>query len=206
MSESQFPTTPVKHAIFFRALAKVGNVSAAAREAGMDRRWVYTLREKDKAFAEAWDAAIEEVCDGLEAEAHRRAVQGVVKPLFHQGQPIYQYRTVTDDDGQPVKDGNGHDLREVVRDAQGQPVQAVEYTYSDALLMQQLKANLPWKYRESTSVELTGRGGGPLQVETTPLDSARKIAYALTLGLRAKALGATEVEPIEQLDDGSDLA
>jgi hypothetical protein len=72
-----------------------------------------------------------------------------------------------------------------------------EKQYSDSLLALMLKAKRRREYGDSSKVELTGADGGPVQIEDNPLQSARKIAFALALGLRAAA---------EQPDDGSDLA
>lgn len=74
-----------------------------------------------------------------------------------------------------------------------------EQQYSDSLLSQMLKAKRK-EYRDSSKLELTGAEGGPLQIEETPTQIARRIAFALALGLRA---AKQEASPP---DDGSDLA
>ena len=51
------------------------------------------MRKEDPVFAAAWDEAEEKAADVLEAEARRRAVLGVPKPLG---------KVVRDDDGQPI--------------------------------------------------------------------------------------------------------
>lgn len=60
-------------AVFLRVLAKDANVTAAAKAAGIVRRYAYDARESDPAFAAAWDSAREEAIDALEAIAMRRA-------------------------------------------------------------------------------------------------------------------------------------
>lgn len=47
---------------------------------------------------------------------------------------------------------------------------AVQRKYSDNLLMFRLKAQLPEKYRDRTSTELTGPGGGPVATVTIATD------------------------------------
>jgi hypothetical protein len=42
---------------------------------------VYELRKHDAGFAAAWEEAEERAADALEAEAWRRAVDGVQEPL-----------------------------------------------------------------------------------------------------------------------------
>ena len=46
-------------------------------------------------------------------------------------------------------------------------------------------------------MQVTGADGGPIKVDASPLAAARKIAFALAMGLRAAAA---------QVEDGSDLA
>lgn len=71
----------------------------------------------------------------LDGEALRRAVHGVDEPLVSMGK--------------------------LVRDAQGQPLTIKRY--SDTLLIKLLATRHP-KYKEARRVELTGPGGGPVQV------------------------------------------
>lgn len=72
--------------IFLEQLARTGNVTSAARMAG----WKYPTiaeqhRDIDADFAYAWIDAKRRANDALEAEARRRAVEGVQEPVFHQG-------------------------------------------------------------------------------------------------------------------------
>lgn len=83
--------------VFLAELAKTGNVSAAVHKAGIARSVAYEARSvedlKDPAarvqaaaFARAWDEALDVAIDALEAEARRRAVQGVLEPVgWHKG-------------------------------------------------------------------------------------------------------------------------
>jgi hypothetical protein len=70
---------------FLKALAETGNVGASARLAGIGRTAVFRHRHNDPIFAEAWDDAIDEAADLLEAEAWRRAVKGTEKPVYQGG-------------------------------------------------------------------------------------------------------------------------
>lgn len=105
---------------FLGALAATGNVSAAARAAGVARWWLYALRGKDAGFAALWRDAEEEAVDLLEAEARRRAVDGIEEPLMGGG------KLIKDDAGQVV----------TIR------------RYNDRLLEFLLKAHRPDKYRD----------------------------------------------------------
>jgi hypothetical protein len=70
---------------FLDRLAETGNVSAAARHAGLGRSTLYAWRKQDQDFADAWNDAVIEAIDALEQEARRRAVEGVEQPLLYGG-------------------------------------------------------------------------------------------------------------------------
>src|SRR5687767_9183279 len=75
--------------LFLSNLARMGIVKLAAEAAGISRRAAYDHRKSDKDFAARWDEAIQDAADVLEAEAHRRAVEGLVQKKFTKaGAPI----------------------------------------------------------------------------------------------------------------------
>ena len=74
------------HATFLDALESSGNVTAAARRAGVDRGTAYRSRAAAAEFRAAWDEALEVALDALEAEARRRALEGWDEPVFHAGE------------------------------------------------------------------------------------------------------------------------
>ena len=63
--------------LYLDDLARHGNVTKAARAAGMRLKTVLQYRKADKDFAEAEELAQQEAADVLEAEAWRRAHDGV---------------------------------------------------------------------------------------------------------------------------------
>ena len=73
---------------FLAALARSANVRLSASAACISRKTAYEHREKDAAFAAAWDTALEEACDLLEAEARRRAVEGVDDGVWYKGKKV----------------------------------------------------------------------------------------------------------------------
>lgn len=81
---------------FLEALEKTANVSQAAREAGGGRRAWYRVKEADLEFSDAWDAAVEVATDALETEARRRAVSGVLEPVYYQGKKCGAIRKYSD--------------------------------------------------------------------------------------------------------------
>lgn len=58
---------------FLLALRNSANVRASCQAAGISRKEAYKQRGKSARFREAWDEAIEDALDVLEAEAWRRA-------------------------------------------------------------------------------------------------------------------------------------
>lgn len=81
---------------FLAALAAEGTVVAAAKAAGRNRSYCYEAREADAAFARAWDEIDGAVADALEAEAIRRAQNGVDRDVYYQGQVVGQERQFSD--------------------------------------------------------------------------------------------------------------
>lgn len=81
-------TTNRAKAKFVEILAESCNVSAAARASGFDRDTFYVWRERDPQFSAAWDQAEKESADALEAEARRRAYDGILEPVFFHGEQV----------------------------------------------------------------------------------------------------------------------
>lgn len=73
---------------FLSALSQTGNSAASCRASGLTRRQINIMRQRDLAFAEAYDEAMDDAADLLEAEAWRRALEGVAQPLLKAGQPV----------------------------------------------------------------------------------------------------------------------
>ena len=72
--------------LFLKALSQTGNASAACQAAGqLTRRQVRTFREQDPDFKQAYDDAMEDAADLLEAEAWRRAVEGTTQQVLKNG-------------------------------------------------------------------------------------------------------------------------
>lgn len=57
---------------------------------------MYELRERDEAFAKAWDEALAEALDVAEGEIYRRAVRGTVRKVFYKDQEIDRVREYSD--------------------------------------------------------------------------------------------------------------
>jgi hypothetical protein len=88
--------TSRRRAAFLQALSDTGNVSAAARAAKASRSRAYQLKAADPDFAAEWTDALESAIDALDAEARRRALDGVEIPHFHQGRVAGTVRKYSD--------------------------------------------------------------------------------------------------------------
>lgn len=85
-----------KKSAFLKALAKCGNVSQVSRDLGIPRRTHYDWIDDDPDYARDAEAAQQEYCDRLEAEADRRAVEGVEDPVYQGGQLVGKRRVYSD--------------------------------------------------------------------------------------------------------------
>lgn len=140
---------------FFTKLAERGNITEACLASGISRSQVYEYKDGKvaegvdaKVWKQRFDDAREQAADRLEAEAFRRAHDGVPEPQFtRDGDVIYM----------PVPEGSPEGTK---------PQQFVKLNYSDTLLTLLLKANRPDKFKDKVSQEVSGPGGKPIQTET----------------------------------------
>jgi hypothetical protein len=136
-----------KKCAFLRAFAKRGIVLDGVTAASISRRTVSHWRENDEWFDALFDAALEEAGDRVEAEAMRRAVEGIDVPVIYQGMP-----TMTED----AVSGE----RRVLTTKQ----------YSDPLLALLLKGQKPEKYRENVKQTHAFEGQTGVLVVPAPVD------------------------------------
>lgn len=81
---------------FLNALRRSFNVTRAARAAGVARKTAYHYRANDPDFAEQWNDALGQGIDSAEAEAYRRAVRGVIKPVYQNGKEVGKVKEYSD--------------------------------------------------------------------------------------------------------------
>ena len=81
-SQLPSPREPAWTATFLTVLRETANVRASADAAGIDRRTAYYRRDHDPDFRAAWDDALEDACDVLEAKARERALAGLSDNLL----------------------------------------------------------------------------------------------------------------------------
>ena len=82
--------TPERQHAFIEALAECGVVAEAAARAGVSRSAAYAFRAAapNRAFRLAWDAALEAAMRLLSEQVFSRALHGVTRPVFYQGEQI----------------------------------------------------------------------------------------------------------------------
>lgn len=76
--------------IFIATLANTANIRAACIAAGISRTTAYNHKKGDAEFAEAWDEAMEEAIDTMEAAALKRGRDGTtrIKPIYQNGKKV----------------------------------------------------------------------------------------------------------------------
>ncbi|RHW17793.1 hypothetical protein D1610_09680 [Sphingomonas gilva] len=86
--------TPDKQVDFIEALAETGCVDHAARAVAMSPTAAYRLRARADAqsFRAAWDHALEYAVSRLSDAVISRAIHGVARPVFFQGEQIGERR------------------------------------------------------------------------------------------------------------------
>ena len=125
-----------RQARFLKKYRETANIKVSCKAAGISRQTYYDWRDEDGAFKAQLAEADLEAMDTLEYAAHDRAVNGIPSYVVSQGKLVYG----------PDK----HPL--------------IEHKYSDTLLITLLKARMPEKYKDKSSVEHTGKNGGPIEI------------------------------------------
>lgn len=77
--------TAAAKARYLKEVASIGTMSAGCRAAHIDRGTVLRWRADDAEFVAAEEAARETLIDSMEAEAYRRGVKGVQRPVYQGG-------------------------------------------------------------------------------------------------------------------------
>jgi hypothetical protein len=134
--------------MYLRAFAKRGIVLDGLQAASVSRSAVKHWRTDDW-FSDLEDAAMEEAGDRIEAEVHRRAIDGVDEPIVFQGMPTM----LTD------------------KDSGEQRIFTVK-KYSDKLAETLLKGHKGEKYRDKVDNKHSFEGQTGVLVVPAPIDPA----------------------------------
>ena len=86
--------TAEKQIHFIEALAATKCVDEACRRVGMSDTSAYELRNRPcgRAFAKAWDIALDYQLDRVEQGAVERSINGVPRPIFYKGEQVGECR------------------------------------------------------------------------------------------------------------------
>ena len=93
--------TPERKALFIAELTKHGCIIRAARAASPHsehgcKKSFREERDRDPAFAEAWDLAMDTARAGIHAEIRRRAIEGVDRPIYQGGELVGTEKVYSD--------------------------------------------------------------------------------------------------------------
>lgn len=82
--------------LFLKEFAKCGVIFRAAEKASLNRSTHYEWLKLDVEYSRAFSDVKEEYIEKLEAEADRRAVEGVDRPVFYDGNVVGHIREYSD--------------------------------------------------------------------------------------------------------------
>lgn len=91
----QLPTDK-KFGLFLDYLIECGNVHDAARQADLTTKQIRKFRRANPAAEKAFQEALDMGTDAIEAELHRRAVAGIMEPIFYKGRRVNTVRKKSD--------------------------------------------------------------------------------------------------------------
>jgi len=89
-------TTPEFKATFIRMLSELPNITAVCKLLSISPTNVHRARKDDPKFDEAVLDSIEQGYDMIEEEARRRAVDGVLEPVYYKGEEVGNVRKYSD--------------------------------------------------------------------------------------------------------------
>jgi len=168
---------------FLAHFADTANVRASCAVAGVERSTVHRWQKSDRLFAERYREAELDAADTLRAEMWRRGKDGWEEPLVSQGQLVYEMEPVLNEQGDPLLDAKGRPLMR-------RGAQARVRKYDSALLLALGKAHMP-ELRERTHLEVTGKDGGPIQIE----DARERLAQRLAAIVERRGQSAPDRQP-----------
>lgn len=138
---------------FLKAFRIAKTITGASEKAGFYRLTHYRWHKESPFYRQAFAEMKAAAADDLEEAATQRAVEGVRICKFTK-------------DGTPLRDPRKHDPEtgEVKPEWASDPWY-YETSFSDRLLELLLKAKKPDEFRERSSVEMSGPGGNPIELE-----------------------------------------
>lgn len=88
--------TDKKYGLFLDYLIECGNVHDAARQADLTTKQIRKFKRNNPRAQAAFQEALDMGTDAIEAELHRRAVAGIMEPVFYKGRRVNTVRKKSD--------------------------------------------------------------------------------------------------------------
>ena len=88
--------TDKKFGLFLDYLIECGNVHDAARQADLTTKQIRKFRRNNPRAEAAFQEALDMGTDAIESELHRRAVAGIMEPVFYKGRRVNTVRKKSD--------------------------------------------------------------------------------------------------------------
>lgn len=82
------PLPESKYELFLEMLGICGIPNQACELAGVHRSTMFKRKKEDELFAARWEDARRQAVEVLEAEARRRAIDGIDKPYYYKGKVV----------------------------------------------------------------------------------------------------------------------
>ena len=96
MSEQAKQLTPKKLAAFLQYFMETANVREACRRAKVNHSTIYRFKADNADFREAFKEAKAIAVENLEGEGFRRAMEGVLEPVYYKGAKVGSIRKYSD--------------------------------------------------------------------------------------------------------------
>ena len=93
---AKLKTTPEFKKSFLSMLAELPNITVICKLMGISPSNLLVARKNDELFDQGVRNAIDEGYDLIEEEARRRAVDGVLEPVFYRGEEVGKIRRYSD--------------------------------------------------------------------------------------------------------------
>jgi hypothetical protein len=169
-------TVPDRKSAFLAAYAEGLSIRAAAKVARIRRATHYDWLAADAEYVARFGAVKEQSDGALEDEAVERATVGVFEPNIFQGRFVYPQEEYEIEPA--IRDRRGRIVtpaRTAWRDKPGAAPFGI-WRKSDTLLMFVMRARMPEKYGFRGAMELSGPGGGAIEIVERLQAARRRLA------------------------------
>jgi hypothetical protein len=153
-----------RQAAFLAAYSECVSIKAAAKAVGVNRQRHYKWLQASPDYCRKFEETKMLAAQALEDEAVERAIVGVFEPNVYQGRFCYPREQIEVEPA--VRDRAGRIVTPAKtewRDVPGAPPLGI-WKKSDYLLAMLLRGAMPEKYGFRGAVELSGAGGGAIEV------------------------------------------